>query len=161
MNLIKKLKEGIAQKDKATNERRKNFFQRKRFVNYDMNMGVGNNNGEEEDESELGDAASAGQQHHYNEGGIGPHSNSKQKHNVVDFEEDPVIGGGRGHHLPHNNHQGNAHFPPQPSSHIQPALPHEELRRPVSKLPPLETKSQAFDMVSPQQQPQQPFNNAY
>ncbi len=85
LKLIRKLKEGMETHSKQKEERRKNFFQRKRFVNYEMNAGVGHNEPEDSD----------------NEGGIAPNSNHKQK--VVEFEEDPVISGHQGNRPRANN----------------------------------------------------------
>jgi hypothetical protein len=52
---VKKLKEGLKEKQaqkeaKEAEQRRKNFFQRKRFVNYEMNVGVGSGNVESEED---------------------------------------------------------------------------------------------------------------
>lgn len=55
--------------------------------------------------------------------------------NLLEFEEDPVINNRAPSHSPAlQTEPHHAHFDP-------------DIRRPAQKLPPLETKSQGFDMV--------------
>ena len=148
------LREGMQQRQNnkessqiTQEQRRKNFFQRKRFVNYDMNAAAGVN---ESSDEELNRSP---------EGNIGPHSNgqSSQKKNnnsnIVEFDEDPVIIGGKAQS---QQQQQTVQFPENhPSHHIHHfggvGQEGADLKRPgnAHKLPPLETKSQAFDMVNP------------
>jgi hypothetical protein len=58
----------------------------------------------------------------------------KAQPNLLHFEEDPIIQNRGSPNPPHPHEVHHAHFDP-------------DIRRPVSKLPPLETKSQSFDMV--------------
>ena len=76
------------------------------------------------------------------EGNIVPSSSSAKKTgNIVEFDEDPVIKGGRMDRPQHEH----------PLQHLGGiGVDGADLKRPGNKLPPLETKSQAFDMVNPQ-----------
>lgn len=122
LRLVRKLKEGMLAKQQ---ERRKNFFQRKRFVNYDQTQA---------------DEASEG------EGNIAPGN----KGGLVEFDEDPVIAGSRNSRSPPQHAPIQHSHSPQPvHPHHGPhhlggvGIDGADMRRPGNKLPPLETGAKA------------------